>query len=181
MKRKNSIVYKIIISLLLLAVICTPLFANASYIGTGSPTLSVTCKKPNYNDVFMSLIEAATNAWNTSGCGANITMTTGSCDNKLYAGSYPDSWYGLNTPWVNPYKFEIKINTRTITNDATNYNNFVMAVIVHEFGHVYWLADNPNTQSSSIMKYNNNGMNYNTTWTPQQFDIYNVMAAYNQK
>ena len=71
-------------------------------------------------------------------------------------------------------KFTIKVNARTISADATNFNNFAKSTVTHEFGHVFWLCDNPNTSKSSIMKYSrNSGMT-----APQTFDVDNVNAKY---
>lgn len=56
--------------------------------------------------------------------------------------------------------------------NETSVYNFVMS---HEFGHLFWLCDNPVTSSPSIMDYNRNR---NTMTSPQQFDISNVNAKY---
>ena len=37
-------------------------------------------------------------------------------------------------------KFTIKVNARTISADATNFNNFAKSTVTHEFGHVFWLC-----------------------------------------
>lgn len=105
---------------------------------------------------------------------------TGNVNVKKYADKYDDTWYGLTSQTYNSStgyttKFTIKVNARTISADATNFNNFAKSTVTHEFGHVFWLCDNLNTSKSSIMKYsrNRNGMT-----APQTFDVDNVNAKY---
>ncbi len=105
---------------------------------------------------------------------------TGNVNVKKYADKYDDTWYGLTSQTYNSStgyttKFTIKVNARNISADATNFNNFAKSTVTHEFGHVFWLCDNPNTSKSSIMKYsrNRNGMT-----APQTFDVDNVNAKY---
>lgn len=105
---------------------------------------------------------------------------TGNVNVKKYADKYNDTWYGLTSQTYNSStgyttKFTIKVNARTISADATNFNNFAKSTVTHEFWHVFWLCDNPNTSKSSIMKYsrNRNGMT-----APQTFDVDNVNAKY---
>lgn len=105
---------------------------------------------------------------------------TGNVNVKKYADKYADTWYGLTSQTYNSStgyttKFTIKVNARTISADATNFNNFAKSTVMHEFGHVFQLCDNPNTSKSSIMKYsrNRNGMT-----APQTFDVDNVNAKY---
>ena len=90
------------------------------------------------------------------------------------------TWYGLTTQTHNKTsgytsKFIIKVNTKTIKAKATKYSKFARSTVTHEFGHVFWLADNPNTKKSSIMKYDRDR---NTMVKPQQFDIDNVNKKY---
>ena len=92
--------------------------------------------------------------------------------------------YDYNNTWQTPMnqsisntttKFQIKLNSTTISNDATNFNNFVQSVLVHELGHILWLADNPSTTSSSIMKYTRDR---NTLTRPQSYDINDVNTKF---
>ncbi|RHL28189.1 hypothetical protein DW028_09045 [Agathobacter rectalis] len=105
---------------------------------------------------------------------------TGNVNVKKYADKYNDTWYGLTSQTYNSStgyttKFTIKVNARTISEDATNFNNFAKSTVTHEFGHVFWLCDNPNTSKSSIMKYSRNR---NSMTAPQTFDVDNVNAKY---
>lgn len=100
--------------------------------------------------------------------------------NSIEAARYNDTWYGLTSQTYNSStgyttKFTIKVNARTISEDATNFNNFAKSTVTHEFGHVFWLCDNPNTSKSSIMKYSRNR---NSMTAPQTFDVDNVNAKY---
>lgn len=98
--------------------------------------------------------------------------------NYILASQYLDEWYGIEIPTPSSgyiTSFIIKLNTRTIADNATNFSNFAQSVLVHELGHVFWLKDNPGTTSSSIMKYSRNR---NLMILPQQYDINNVNAKY---
>lgn len=72
-------------------------------------------------------------------------------------------------------KSNFQTRSRTISNKATNISNFAKSTVTHEFGHVFWLCDNPTTNKSSIMK---SSRNRNTMTVPQTFDIDNVNAKY---
>lgn len=105
---------------------------------------------------------------------------TGNVNVKKYADKYDDTWYELTSQTYNSStgyttKFTIKVNARNISADATNFNNFAKSTVTHEFGHVFWLCDNPNTSKSSIMKYSRNR---NSMTAPQTFDVDNVNAKY---
>ena len=76
--------------------------------------------------------------------------------------------YDYNNTWQTPMN-------QSISNDATNFNNFVQSVLVHELGHILCLADNPSTTSSSIMKYSRDR---NTLTRPQTYDINDVNTKF---
>lgn len=64
------------------------------------------------------------------------------CKCEKYADKYDDTWYGLTSQTYNSStgyttKFTIKVNARTISADATNFNNFAKSTVTHEFGHVF--------------------------------------------
>lgn len=67
------------------------------------------------------------------------------------------------------------MNSKALKKDATNISNFIQSVFVHELGHTIWLADNPITTSSSIMKYNRNR---NTMTNPSAYDVEGVNMKY---
>ena len=89
---------------------------------------------------------------------------TGNVNVKKYADKYNDTWYGLTSQTYN-----------SSTGYTTNFNNFAKSTVTHEFGHVFWICDNPNTSKSSIMKYSRNR---NDMTAPQTFDVDNVNAKY---
>ncbi len=132
-----------------------------------------------YNDTWVSVLNNGISAWNNSSANVSISKTSSS-KNSIEAAQYDDTWYGLIS---SPYdtstgyilKFTIKVNARTISADAENFNNFAKSTVTHEFGHVFGLCDNPSTSKSSIMKHSRNR---NTMTTPQTFDADNVKAKY---
>lgn len=147
--------------------------------GSQSGNISVQSYSSSYNSTWVGYLDNGRAAWNNS--TANVTISTSSSSsNTIQAAQYADSWYGLCTQTYNTStgyttQFTIQINARTIAADATNNANFAKSTIAHEFGHVFWLCDNPSTTSSSLMKYTRDR---NTLTTPQTFDINNVNAKY---
>jgi hypothetical protein len=136
--------------------------------GSQSPHINVPYN--NYNEAWRTPMDAAAIAWN----GTPTLVTVGflsSSSNKLLAASYSDTWYGTSSS-ANPGPFTIKLNSRTINRDATNFSNFVQSVLVHEYGHIFCLD---HTSQTSIM---NDTRNRNTMTTPQQFDIDEVNSVY---
>lgn len=133
----------------------------------------------NYNSTWQNPMNASLSSWNYSSANVDIRKSIYS-GNRYIASSYSDTWYGLCTQWLYvgtryTARFEIKLNSREIVADATNFYNFVDSVGTHEFGHIFWLADNPNTGNGSIMNYNRNR---NTLTNPTSFDINNVNSKY---
>lgn len=156
-------------------------YAADPYINCGSETGKVSVKSysDKYNDTWVSVINNGISAWNNSKANVSISVSSSS-SNTIEAAQYNDTWYGLTTQTYNTatgytISFVMKINARTINNDATNFSNFAKSTVTHEFGHVFWLCDNPTTNKSSIMKYSRNR---NTMTVPQTFDIDNVNAKY---
>ena len=156
-------------------------YAADPYLNCGCQygSISVKSYSNSYNSTWVSILDSGRSAWTSS--SANVSISTSSSSvNRLEAGRYDDTWYGINESSYNPStgyitSFTIKINARTISNDATNFSNFAKSTVVHEFGHSFWLCDNPSTSSSSIMKYSRDR---NSMTTPQTFDINNVNAKY---
>lgn len=151
------------------------------YLNYGSKSGKITVKNysNSYNSKWVSIINNARSAWNSSKAKVSIS-TSKSSKNKVEAAKFNDSWYGLcsqsyNTSTGYTTKFTIKVNARTISKDAKNFNSFAKSTVAHEFGHVFWLCDNPSTKSSSLMKYSRNR---NRLTTPQSFDIKNVNKKY---
>lgn len=128
-----------------------------------------------YNSTWTDRVTAAAVSWNTTASPAFI-QNSASSSNKLYISSYADTWFGYYESYrlggTIVDQFDIKLNSRTIGNEATNWNNFVESSTVHEMGHSLNLAHNSVT---SIM---NNYRDRNTMHTPQQDDIDGVNAYY---
>lgn len=156
-------------------------YAADPYLSYGSKTGSINVQSYSnkYNDTWVSILNNGISAWNNSRAKVSISKTSSSA-NTIEAARYDDTWYGLTTQTYNTStgytsKFVIKINARTISDDALNFSNFARGTVTHEFGHVFWLCDNPSTTKSSIMKYSRDR---NTMTLPQTFDIDNVNAKY---
>lgn len=156
-------------------------YAADPYLDYGSKTgnISVQNYSDKYNDTWVSVINNGISAWNNSKANVSISVSSKS-SNTIEAAQYDDAWYGVATQTYNTAtgytsSFVIKLNARTITRDATNFANFAKSTVTHEFGHIFWLCDNPNTTEKSIMKHDRNR---NTMTVPQTFDINNVNAKY---
>ncbi|SNS83021.1 CARDB protein [Anaerovirgula multivorans] len=150
---------------------------SSFYKSCGWPTSVIPIRPYSYNSTWQTPMDTAISNWNND--EAKITFNKVSLsDNTVAAGQYDYDAYGK---CFSTYKgdeltkFEIQLNSRTISEDATNLSNFIQSVFVHELGHTIWLADNPNTTSSSIMKYSRNR---NTMTKPQTYDIIHVKAKY---
>ncbi|SFS06166.1 zinc metalloprotease [Anaeromicropila populeti] len=173
---------KIFTVLLSCCFLCCSVLINSGYIilaadpfldyGVSSANVSVKFAS-GINSTWTTRLNNSIAAWNATDTPVTIAKSSSS-SNTVYADYYSDTWYGLKSSIVSNNiltSFTIKINSRTITNDATNVSNFAQSTTVHEFGHVFWLCDNPNTTQSTIMSYSRDR---NTMITPQQFDIDNV-------
>ena len=51
----------------------------------------------------------------------------------------------------------------------------MQSTIAHEFGHAYWLSDNPNTSQTSLMKYSRDRA---VITGPTAYDIDNVIDKF---
>ena len=184
MKRINRLVkttMAFFLAVVLSIIIPLDVYAADPYLDFGCQYGSISVKSYSnmYNSTWIGILDGGRAAWTNSSANVSISISSYS-SNKIEAGRYDDTWYGLNTQTYNTStgyttSFVIKINARTISNDATNVTNFAKSTVVHEFGHSFWLCDNPSTSSSSIMKYSRNR---NTMTTPQTFDINNVNGKY---
>lgn len=168
-----------ILLLVLILTIAFSSYALATYISVGSPSPTVTLRPYSFDSPIHEAINASIIAWNFSGAGVQIQRSDSNSQNEIIAKSFSDTWYGMATQWkktwFTPYRYRIDINTRTISRDATSYGSFIQSVVVHEFGHIFWLADNPPGTNPSIMRHNRNR---NTMVTPQVLDVTNVKNKY---
>lgn len=173
MKKYIKKSYFIIILALLIG---APVVTNATLMNYGFSSPNFTVKEYDYNNTWQTpMINLYLIGIYSDTC---LVTKSSSSANTIVAAGYSDTWYGLATQTVSgntTTKFQIKLNSTTISNDATNFNNFVQSVLVHELGHILWLADNPSTTSSSIMKYTRDR---NTLTRPQSYDINDVNTKF---
>lgn len=173
-------VLSIVVMLCILLGFSIVVYAAAPYLDYGSSTGRITVQEysDKYNDTWVTIINESMSAWNNSGADVNISITNASV-NTIEAARYNDSWYGLTIQTLSTSgytsQFCIKLNARTIGDDATNAVNFAKSTATHEFGHVFWLCDNPSTTEPSIMKYSRDR---NVMVTPQPVDVENVNKKY---
>lgn len=174
MKRKSFIAFILLVSAV---VFYSATVGAATYLGFGWPKSTIPIKPYSYNDLWQPAMNASLSNWNNAGAKVKFTKDSSS-GNKVTAAQFSYSDYGITYQTYSGStlkSFRIELNARTIAADASNFSNFVQSVFVHELGHTIWLADNPSTSSSSIMKYTRNR---NTMTKPQTFDINNVKAKY---
>ncbi|MEU6724103.1 hypothetical protein ABZ917_10365 [Nonomuraea wenchangensis] len=150
-----------------MAVIATP--AAAHYYGSGMSTPNFTIRPYSYNSTWQGPMDRSLSLWNATATPAYIGKSSGS-SSSVTAASYSDTWYGLYTSYGS--WFQIKLNSRTISNDAVNFSNYVTSVFTHELGHALSLAHNSLT---SIM---NHSRNRNSMVAPQSHDVSDVNSYY---
>jgi hypothetical protein len=152
--------------------IVSELPARATYYSGGMPSATFSIKPWNYNSTWQTPLNAALASWNATATPANITKSTGATA-TLTVSSTSDTWYGLYTPTgIWPFRsFTIRLNSRTISADASNVSNFIRSSFAHELGHGLSLGDNPTTSAPSIMKHSRDR---NTLYVPQSYDITEV-------
>lgn len=142
--------------------------ASAHYFIGGQLVDNFTIKPYSYNSQWQPPMDRSIQRWNADS-DANITKSNGS-SSTVTAASYSDTWYGHYQSYV--FSFSIRLNARTISRDAGNFQNFVQSVFTHELGHALSLGHNSVT---SIM---NDSRNRNTLYTPQSHDISDVNSYY---
>lgn len=158
----------------------------AVYIDYGLQSKNATVSEVSgFSDKWATIIKNAIKSWNNSGAGVKVAQSANPVS-ILEVNSYADSWYGLTQilQLDNGYisKAGIKINHRTISGDASNFNRFAQSTVAHEIGHLYWLADNPvESPAGYDMSLMNHGRNRNKIYEPQVFDVSNVKRKYSSK
>lgn len=159
----------VLVFALLLTLQKTTIFAETDP-DWGSQTPGIYVPFNTYNDTWRAPMDDAASAWTGTPTPVSVGFSTAT-SNQLIAASYTDTWYGTASS-ANPGPFTIKLNSRTINLDATNFYNFVKSTLVHEYGHIFCLD---HTLQTSIM---NTSRNRNIMTTPQQFDIDEVNSVY---
>lgn len=168
-KLEKNIFKTAVISIMSLVLTTAPILAETDPDwGSQSPNIDVPYN--TYNDTWKTPMKAAAAAWIVTDTKVTIGVLTSS-KNSVIASSYSDTWYG-NASSANPGPFTIKLNSRTISRDATNFSNFVQSTLVHEYGHIFCLD---HTIKTSIM---NSSRDRNTMITPQSFDVSEVNSVY---
>jgi hypothetical protein len=149
--------------------------AAARFNSGGMWTAQYTFYRGSYNTTWGSPMATAESRWNPAPEVDIIRQTgTSGTSGSVYAAQYAGDWYGYAVV-SNGTSFTIQLNSRTIAANASNIGNFIQSVYVHEFGHTFYLADNPGTTLSSIMK---ESRNRNTMVAPSAYDFESVQIAY---
>ncbi len=149
----------------------------ARFLSYGWPSATIPMNAYSYNSTWQTPMNQSVLNWNNTPTKIGFSKSSNS-NNYIYASQYSWSAYGKCTSTYRGNKltsYTIRLNSRTISEDATNFSNFVQSVFVHELGHTIWLGDNPDTTSSSIMKYSRNR---NSMTKPSSYDVNSVNTKY---
>ena len=147
------------------------------FLSYGWPSSSVPMYPYSYNIIWQTAMDQSRSNWNNTSTPIDFYTSSGS-SNMIYAAQYDWDAYGMMTPTTSGSEltqFTIRLNSRRISEDATNISNFIQSVFVHELGHTIWLEDNPITELSSIMKYNRDR---DTMTNPSAYDVEGVNMKY---
>lgn len=134
--------------------------------------------RTSYNLAF----ENGVYAWNSTPTKVWIKIVADS-DNYIIDNVYNTTWGGQYNVlsreyifWGRATKFNIKLNRKYLVNENDTVRK---SFVVHEFGHVFCLADNPcNTdpyKDKSIMNYGRDRTKINV---PQSYDINGVNSVF---
>ena len=159
--RKKKITVRIALSLLCIFVLVTS--TAAVFLNYGSVSKYVVIRTENVTGDYLTAFNRARTAWVIKVENSSAT------------------WYGLYTPlqvsgqYVS--SFQIQINSRTLERDAPtgSRTNWLQSTMAHEFGHAYWLNDNPSTSQSSLMKHSRDRA---VITGPTAYDIENVIYKF---
>jgi predicted Zn-dependent protease len=144
--------------------------AAAHWNGTGQDIASIHIYPYSYNSTWQTPMNKALANWNATSSPANFYKSSNS-GSTITVKSYSNTWYGTYQRCGGMCMY-VKLNSRTINRDASNFSNFVTSTLVHEFGHALNLAHNSTT---SIM---NTSRNRNSMTKPQSHDVADVNAYY---
>lgn len=152
--------------------------------GVGNNTFA-TYIATNINETWRGYVRYGITAWNGtySSTGTALATTTSSTSiRKAGIGNLPSGWlgsYSYGGTRANR-SFQITIDATQIINSpdrTASIGAFAQYASMHEFGHALSLKDNPNTTSTSIMKYRY--ANWSSPYqSPRTYDIANVASIY---
>ena len=144
--------------------------------GVETPQFTLLLADANANSsIWKPIIESSVSAWNDSAAGVNINIiTTGISDFEVYVAPIAENCFGAT------YAVEMDNNGNLedafiVLNTNMTTTNIAQSVMVHEIGHLLWLADNPAQTVRTIMSYERDRT---VMILPQKFDIYNVYYRY---
>jgi len=154
------------------------IYNDNRFLSYGYGSSSVFVYPYGFNDVWQPLINQSRANWNNTATPILFSISSSS-NNHIYANQYEWDDYARMIPesvsGSQLTKFSLQINARRINEDATNFENFVQSVCVHELGHTIWLNDNPICSLPSIMKYDRNR---NSMTSPTDYDVDGVNIKY---
>lgn len=151
------------------------------YWGHGSQTRNINVANfyDNYNPTWCSVINNSIITWNSY---ANVTISISSTSpNYVSVGNYGHDWSGLfyptgyNGDYITGYI--VYLNYSEILQFSGDFSNVARSVCTHEFGHAFWLDDNP-PGSNAYNSLMNGNRDRNVIYVPQTMDINNVNAKY---
>lgn len=153
-----------------LGIVTTSPASAEPYSGSGQATPKLPIYPYSYNSTWQSALDQAITNWNVTVSPVDIYKYNGAAS-TITAQSYADTWYGYYTSCGSSC-FYMRLNSRTISRDATNFSNFLTSVTVHEYGHALKLG---HVSGTSIM---NSSRNRNVQTNPASSDIQNVRNNY---
>ncbi|MEV4628665.1 hypothetical protein AB0J90_20580 [Micromonospora sp. NPDC049523] len=155
--------------------------ARATYYSGGMWSAHFPIRSYSYNSTWQVPLDRALTNWYNTPTAAWIEKSA-SAPSWLEASSFPDTWFGLYTPYGSGSGryFRIQMNSRTLSaSSGGNFANWVTSSFTHELGHALSLNDNPPVAASaSLMRHDRNRA---TLTTPQQYDINDVNNFYSSR
>lgn len=144
----------------------TALPAQATYYSGGFGTGLTYINDYSYNTTWQPAMNLAVSNWNATPTPVDIQKISGG--NTVAAGANSASWYGLYTRYAT--SFRIDLNSTQIAT-CSNVSNCITAVLVHEFGHSFYQADNPPVCSSCSIMRHDRDRNSSTMRSPRTYDV----------
>lgn len=147
-------------------VVGTSLPAQATYYSGGFGTGLTYINNYSYNATWQPAMNLGVSNWNATPTPVDIQKISGG--NTVAAGANSASWYGYYTRYAT--SFRIDLNSTKIAT-CSNVSNCITAVLVHEFGHTFYQADNPPVCSSCSVMREDRDRNSSTMRSPRTYDV----------